>query len=303
MNTQRIVPNIWCNNNATEVGHFYVGVFDRAAAQIESSYPLDGLPEFQRGFEGKPLTVGLSIDDFRMVLVNAGPEFRPNPSISFLLTFDPARFGGDVEHARGALLDTWQKLSSGGREIVSLDPRSFAAQRGWCEDRIGVNWQLELAAPGAPARPFVRTALLFSGAASGRAAEAAAKYSELFADAEVVRGESQSAEPGALGAEAGAAFAELRIGDDWLALMDDEGAGESPFSCGVSLEVSCDGQAEIDRLWHALSAVPEAEQCGWLADEFGVSWQIVPNNMDVLMQRPGAFDRLLSMKKLVIADF
>ena len=64
-----------------------------------------------------------------------------------------------------------------------------------------------------------------------------------------------------------------------------------------------DVQAEIDRLWAALSRVPEAEQCGWCKDEFGVSWQIVPADMEELMTRPGAFKKLLEMKKLVIADF
>lgn len=46
-----------------------------------------------------------------------------------------------------------------------------------------------------------------------------------------------------------------------------------------------------------------AEQCGWLADKFGVSWQIVPANMGELMERPGAFDALMGMHKIVIADF
>ena len=75
------------------------------------------------------------------------------------------------------------------------------------------------------------------------------------------------------------------------------------FSEGLSLEVQCEDQTEIDRLWDALSAVPDAEQCGWLKDRYGVSWQIVPENMAELMARPNAFERMLEMKKLVIADF
>ena len=47
--------------------------------------------------------------------------------------------------------------------------------------------------------------------------------------------------------------------------------------------VNCDTQDEIDHYWEKLSAVPEAEQCGWLKDEFGVSWQIVPAIMKELM--------------------
>ena len=75
------------------------------------------------------------------------------------------------------------------------------------------------------------------------------------------------------------------------------------FSPGVSLSVQCADQAEIDRLWDALSAVPEAEQCGWLVDRAGVSWQIVPANMAELMAKPDAFAHMMPMKKLIIADF
>jgi predicted 3-demethylubiquinone-9 3-methyltransferase (glyoxalase superfamily) len=85
--------------------------------------------------------------------------------------------------------------------------------------------------------------------------------------------------------------------------MDSGVEQQFEFGCGVSLEVQCTDQAEIDRLWEALSAVPEAEQCGWLADRFGVSWQIVPADMAELMQRPDAYEHMMGMKKLVIADF
>jgi predicted 3-demethylubiquinone-9 3-methyltransferase (glyoxalase superfamily) len=78
---------------------------------------------------------------------------------------------------------------------------------------------------------------------------------------------------------------------------------EFKFNESVSFAVSCKDQAEIDYFWEKLSAVPESEQCGWCKDKFGLSWQIVPENMGELMQRPDAFNKLMEMKKLVIADF
>jgi predicted 3-demethylubiquinone-9 3-methyltransferase (glyoxalase superfamily) len=69
----------------------------------------------------------------------------------------------------------------------------------------------------------------------------------------------------------------------------------------ISLFVSCDDQAEIDRLWEKLSADPKSEQCGWLKDRFGLSWQIVPRIMSELMSSPGAMKELMTMKKLDIA--
>ena len=75
------------------------------------------------------------------------------------------------------------------------------------------------------------------------------------------------------------------------------------FNEAVSFAVACEDQEEIDYYWEKLSAVPESEQCGWLKDKYGLSWQIVPKNVDELLKRPGAFANMMKMKKLVIADY
>jgi predicted 3-demethylubiquinone-9 3-methyltransferase (glyoxalase superfamily) len=75
------------------------------------------------------------------------------------------------------------------------------------------------------------------------------------------------------------------------------------FSEAISFTISCEGQDEIDYYWERLSNVPEAEQCGWCKDRFGLSWQVVPRNMGELMKRPNAYAHMMHMKKLVIADF
>jgi predicted 3-demethylubiquinone-9 3-methyltransferase (glyoxalase superfamily) len=75
------------------------------------------------------------------------------------------------------------------------------------------------------------------------------------------------------------------------------------FTEAVSFAVACEDQEEIDYYWDKLSKVPESEQCGWCKDQYGLSWQIVPKNMEELMKAPGAFPRLLEMKKIVIEDF
>ena len=82
------------------------------------------------------------------------------------------------------------------------------------------------------------------------------------------------------------------------------------FNEAISLMVNCETQEEIDYYWDRLSAGgdPEAQQCGWLKDRFGVSWQIVPDRMDDLFedaQSPGAqraMNAMLQMKKIDIAE-
>lgn len=78
---------------------------------------------------------------------------------------------------------------------------------------------------------------------------------------------------------------------------------EFKFNESVSFSVACEDQAEIDYFWEKLSSVPESEQCGWCKDKYGLSWQIVPKNIEQLLQRPDSFAHMMEMKKLVIADF
>lgn len=78
---------------------------------------------------------------------------------------------------------------------------------------------------------------------------------------------------------------------------------EFKFTEAVSFAVTCKNQEEIDYYWSKLSAVPEAEQCGWCKDKYGLSWQIVPENMGELMQKPNAYKNMMEMKKLVIEEF
>jgi predicted 3-demethylubiquinone-9 3-methyltransferase (glyoxalase superfamily) len=79
------------------------------------------------------------------------------------------------------------------------------------------------------------------------------------------------------------------------------------FNEAVSFIIDCEDQAEVDRLWKALSAVPQAEQCGWVKDRFGLSWQIVPRALTRLMADPDpakakrVFEAMMEMKKLDVA--
>lgn len=75
-----------------------------------------------------------------------------------------------------------------------------------------------------------------------------------------------------------------------------------PFTEAVSFSVACADQEEIDYYWAALSHVPESEQCGWCKDRFGVSWQIVPENMVELVARPEQIQTMMGQKKILIAE-
>ncbi len=97
--------------------------------------------------------------------------------------------------------------------------------------------------------------------------------------------------------------AQFRLAGETLMAMDSAGPHGFGFSEAFSLAALCADQAEIDRLWAGLSAVPEAEACGWLKDRFGVSWQIVPRGATDILAGPDraraerAMAAFMTMKK------
>jgi predicted 3-demethylubiquinone-9 3-methyltransferase (glyoxalase superfamily) len=74
------------------------------------------------------------------------------------------------------------------------------------------------------------------------------------------------------------------------------------FNEAISFVVRCSDQNEIDAYWSKLSHVPESEQCGWCKDRFGISWQIIPSNMDQLLTKPAQVQAMMRQKKIVIAE-
>jgi predicted 3-demethylubiquinone-9 3-methyltransferase (glyoxalase superfamily) len=138
----------------------------------------------------------------------------------------------------------------------------------------------------------------------GNAKKAVEFYVSVFPDSKVVS-TSYYPKEGLLDFQKNLAGKELEIefelsGNHFAAI---NAGPEFKFNESVSFSVPCEDQEEIDYYWGNLSSVPESEQCGWCKDQYGLSWQIVPKNMDKLMKRRNAFPNLLKMKKIIIDDF
>jgi predicted 3-demethylubiquinone-9 3-methyltransferase (glyoxalase superfamily) len=141
----------------------------------------------------------------------------------------------------------------------------------------------------------------------GNAKEAAEFYVSVFPDSKIISTEHypKSTDEGLADFQKNMAGKVLTVefelnGQHFTAI---NAGPEFKFSEAVSFAISCKDQEEIDYYWEKLSAVPESEQCGWLKDKYGLSWQVVPSNMEELMAKPNAFASMMKMKKIVIKDF
>lgn len=298
--TQKITPNLWFDG-AKDAVDFYLDAFGNGQVVNTIYYPNsaeEGLADFQLDLAGKELAIDFELGGQRFTAINAGPEFTFNPSVSFMVNFDPSI----DDQAREHLDALWGKLMDGGKVLMELGEYPYSKRYGWVQDRYGLTWQLILTDPDGEPRPFIIPSLMFSGENTNRAEEAANFYISVFENSRV--GEVARYQEDTGPAKAGSVmFADLMLENQWFAVMDSGVEQNFTFNEAVSFAVECKDQEEIDRLWGLLSAVPESEQCGWCKDKYGVSWQIVPANMAELMEKPGAYVKMMEMKKLVIADF
>jgi len=292
MNTQRIAPHLWFATGAKEAADFYASVFNNTKVTHVST--VKGTPS------GDTDIVSFEIDGQPFMAIDAGPVFTPNPSISFTVVFDPANYPDAKERLSAA----WEKLSDGGEALMPLQEYPFSPWYGWIKDRYGFTWQLNLVRPGT-AHTTVMPSLMFVGENAGRAEEAINFYCSVFKDGKP--GNMYRYPEGSGKDEGTLMYSDFTIHNTWLTAMDSTGPHAFTFNEAVSLLVPCDSQEEIDYYWEQLSAVPEAEQCGWLKDKFGLSWQIWPTEMGKMMSEgtPEQMERVvkafMAMKKFDLA--
>jgi predicted 3-demethylubiquinone-9 3-methyltransferase (glyoxalase superfamily) len=267
---QKIEPCIWFDSNAEEAAQFYVSVFKNSKI-LRTSYFDKAGAEISGQPEGSVLTVNFELDGYKMTGLNGGPIFKPTPAISFLVSTD------DVD-------GLYENLSRDGEIMMELGKYGWSERYAFIKDRFGVSWQLMKSD-----KHSIVPALLFVGKSLGQAEDAVKYYTHMF-KGKIENLQHQEGKKLVL-------FCSFRLEDQEFAAMDGEGPHQFGFTEGNSFVVKCKDQAEIDYFWQ-MSAHKESEQCGWLKDKFGVSWQIVPEEMDKLISGPNGEKGMAAMLKM-----
>ena len=264
---KKITPNLWFDKEAKEAAAFYVSVFKEG--RIKNTTVIEGTPS------GTVDMLTIELLDQEFTLISAGPLFKFTPAISFLVACETKEE-----------VDTlWAKLSEGGTALMELGAYPFSERYGWTQDRFGLSWQIMFMGDREIKQKITPT-LMFVGEKAGKAEEAIHFYASIFNNSKVegIMRYQKGQEPDKEGTVAHAAFT---LEDQGFAAMDSAQAHQFTFNEAISLIVHCGNQEEIDYYWEKLTAVPESEQCGWLKDKYGVSWQIVPTLMEEVMNSGG----------------
>jgi len=289
--THNITPFLWFDDQAEEAVKFYTSIFHNAEIENITRYTKAGR-EIHGQEAGKVMTVAFRLEDLNFTALNGGPVFRFTPAISFFVTTESPE---EIDHL-------YENLIEGGSALMPLDKYPFGEKFGWVEDKFGLSWQLMLGSRHQKIVPC----LMFCGEQQGKTEEAMDFYTSIFEDPDIRM--VSKYEEGETAINATVKHAEFSLnGQEYMAM--DSGV-EQPFTFNeaISLVVLCHGQNEVNYYWNKLSAVREAEQCGWLKDQFGVSWQIVPTKLFKLMNVPDreksqrVTEAMLQMKKIEIAE-
>ncbi len=266
-----IFPCLWSNGQAQESANFYCQIFG-GKITVDS-----------------PVVVNIELFGQRLMLLNGGPQFEKNASVSFMVLCESEE---EVEKY-------WNPLAEGGRVLMPLSEYPWSKKYGWVRDRYGVTWQVYLGIQEGDQK--IVPTLMFLHENNGKALEAMGFYTSIFPDSSIggvlKYGEGVGKEDYEMADHVQHAHFDLH-GYTFF-IMDSSKDHPFDFNEGISVVVMTDDQKQTDHLWSSLTKEGGVEsRCGWLKDKYGLSWQIVPKRLLELMND---FDHPHKAQKVVEA--
>ncbi len=273
----KIFPCLWFDGKAKEAAEFYCNIFENSKITADT-----------------PMVVNFEILGKKIMGLNGGPMFTITPAISLFINCKD-----DIE-----IVHYWNKLIVGGIAIMPINKYPWAEKYGWVKDKFGITWQLMIGAIDSHPQK-INCSLLFVNDQFGNAKKAIDFYTKIFPNSTIHHQELYTANEPA--PEGYLKFGHFTINGETFSAMDGSGNHDFTFSEGLSITVNCENQEEIDFYWEKLIENGGKEsRCGWLKDKFGVSWQIVPSMLGMLLSNPEKSERILHVlmksKKFIIEE-
>jgi predicted 3-demethylubiquinone-9 3-methyltransferase (glyoxalase superfamily) len=290
---QKITPFLWFDSNAEQAINFYVSIFKNSKKENINRYD-----EVSAKASGRPMgsvmTASFQLAGQNFTALNGGPIFKFTPAVSFYVNCE----------SENEIDKLWDKLSDHNTKIFwQLQKYPWSEKYGWLTDKFGISWQLTLTNTPQKICPF----LSFFGNQYGKAEEAINYYTTIFKNSGIQNiARYTNEEEKTEGTIKHAAF--TINGQEFKAM---ESIKDLPnFNEAISFVVNCENQNEVDYFWDELTkgGDEKAQQCGWLKDKYGLSWQVVPKILfELLIDKDAEKSRrvmqaMLQMKKIEIAE-
>ncbi len=292
---QSITPFLWFDDTAEEAVNFYTSLFKNSKMGSMARYDEEGANISGRP-KGSLMTTSFQLDGQDFVALNGGPIFKFTQAISFYVYCD----------SESEIENLYKKLSENGTPLMPLGKYDWSSKYAWVKDKFGLSWQLDIDTTNSPQK--ILPSLLFANNKFRKVKEAVSYYNSVFPNSKILLefpyDKSANVSEGTL------LFAQFNLSNYLFNAMSSTLKHDFDFNESISFMVNCETQEEIDHYWNKLSegGDEKAQQCGWLKDKFGVSWQIVPTLLGKLLGDTDAAKSqrvmhvMLQMKKIVIAD-
>jgi predicted 3-demethylubiquinone-9 3-methyltransferase (glyoxalase superfamily) len=274
---------LWFDHQAEEAAAFYTSLFKNSKVGKTARYG-ESAASVSGQKAGSVMTVAFELEGHRIVGLNGGPLFKFTPALSFFVWCD----------SEAEITGLWEKLSNAGEVRMGLDKYPWAPKYGWTKDKYGVEWQLILHGN----KQKIAPAFLFVDALFGKGEEAIQYYLSIFKNSKIETIAHDEKSKSVM-------HCRFSLNGQTFVLSEGPGSHGYTFSTAFSLMAMCETQSEIDECWEKLSIGGTVEECGWLKDKYGVSWQVVPADLEKLVSGdPAKAERVMSailkMKKLDI---
>jgi predicted 3-demethylubiquinone-9 3-methyltransferase (glyoxalase superfamily) len=275
--SNNLYPCLWFDGKISEATHFYCSLFENSKVHAQNNI----ISKFE-------------IEGTIVKLLNGGALFNINPSISFFVKFN----------TKAEIDKIWNAMLDGGKVMMALNTYPWSSYYGWIQDKYGMTWQFFEGNLQVNEQKIIPS-MLFTNNVFGRAQEAVNFYTKVFTSSKINFIDNYTSKE--LPNTGKLKFGSFQLNNQQFAAMDGPGNNHAfQFNEGVSYILECDTQEQIDYYWEALSSDGFEGQCGWLKDKFGVSWQIIPIQLNQLMSNPEtankAREAFMKMNKFIIKD-
>jgi len=259
--TKTITPHLWFDKNAADAVTFYISLFEDSC--LNNHTVLTGTPS------GDVDVLNFKLWGSPFMAINAGPLFKFNQSISFFV------YCGSEEKID--LL--YNKLCEGGTVMMPLDKYDWTTKYAWVQDKFGISWQLDVDEIKSDQK--IVPALMFANEKRELVKEAIDHYTAVFPGSRILM---EYAYPPTFNMPAGTLmFSQVKLSGYIMNVMSSHMKHDFDFNEAISMVVTCKDQKELDHYWNRLTEGGQEQPCGWLKDRYGVSWQIVPRDMEEMM--------------------
>jgi len=266
----KIIPCLWFDNDAEEAVNFYIKLFENSRINEVIKYGNAGY-EYHHKPADSIMTIEFELANQKFLALNGGPIFKFSEAISlFVYCENEDKFDF-----------LYNELKKDGMVLMEAGKYEWSPKYAWVKDKYGLSWQLDIESINSSQK--IVPSLLFVQKKFTLVREAVEFYCSIFQESKIIMSFPYPSSPDIPSDTL--LFSQFSLNGYLMNAMSSNYNHEFDFNESISFMVMCESQNEIDYYWEKLLENGNAQQCGWLKDKYGISWQVVPAQLNQILAK------------------